>query len=148
MKNKNDLINNIHLNDYYTKELNELARAFSDDFIEDIYYKQKAKVAKSKNTDFAILKAIDILRQKSKIKSRYWIFILITLVIMNFSWYYISCFNNVYPYTKKEWIKSSICIIIIKQVSPAFFALIEGVFRFLSFHFKSEKIFKFSKIFS
>ena len=83
-----------------------------------------------------------------RIKSRNWIFIIITLVIMSFSWYYISCFNNVYPYTKKEWVKSSIFFIIIKQLSPAFFALIEGMFRFLSFHFKSEKLFKFSKILS
>ena len=70
-KSKNDLINSISLKSYYTKELNKLARTFSDDFINDIYYKQKAKVEKSKNIDFDILKTIDVLMQKSKVGSRY-----------------------------------------------------------------------------
>ena len=108
--------------------------------------KVKGVLLRDKNDPISLKAQMSILG--NNIRSRYWIFILITLVIMFFSWYYISCFNNVYPYTKKEWIKSSICIIIIKQVSPAFFALFEGIFRFLSFHFKSEKLFKFSKILS
>lgn len=50
-------------------------------------------------------------------------------------------FINVYPYTRKEWIKFSVCVLIIKQLSPTFFALFEGICKFLSFSLKSEKIF-------
>ena len=82
------------------------------------------------------------------IKSRYIAFFITSYVITLFSWYYATCFNNVYPNMKIEWIKSSICIIFIMIFVYIGLALLETILRFLSFKFKSEKIFKFSKIFS
>ena len=82
------------------------------------------------------------------IKSRYSSFFIISYVITIFSWYYISCFNNVYPYTKKEWIISSIFIFLGMQIFYMILALIETILRFLSFKLKSEKLFKISEIFN
>ena len=83
-----------------------------------------------------------------KIKNRDMVFIGICLFIAIISWYYVSCFNNVYPYTKIEWIKSSIVIIIGNQLLPIPMGLLETSLRFLSFKYKSEKVFKLSKLFS
>ena len=84
-----------------------------------------------------------------EIKSRYFSFFITCFIITILSWYYITCFNNVYPNMVKEWIKSSITIIIIMNI---FFYIIislcESILRFLSFKCKSEKLFKISRIFS
>jgi hypothetical protein len=82
------------------------------------------------------------------IKSRYIAFFITSYVITLFSWYYATCFNNVYPNMKIEWIKSSVTIIIIMIFVYIGLAFLESISRFLSFKCKSEKIFKFSKIFT
>ena len=84
----------------------------------------------------------------TKIKKRYIIFILLCFFISIISWYYVSCFNHVYPGVKIEWIKSSITIIIIMQIISILVVLLEGIVRDLSFHYQSEKLFKFKKFLS
>ena len=79
----------------------------------------------------------------TNIKKRYYIFIFLCLFISIFSWYYVICFNTVYPGVKMEWIKSSISIIIIKQILSIIIILLEAILRSLSFHYKSEKLYKF-----
>ena len=82
------------------------------------------------------------------IKNRYTIFIILCLFISIISWYYISCFNNVYPGVKVEWIKSSITIIIIMQILSFLIVLLEAILRSLSFHYKSEKFYKIKQLIS
>ena len=60
------------------------------------------------------------------------------------SWYYVFCFNNVYPHMTVEWIKSSIVIIIIMQILSTLLCILESSLRFISFRCKSEKIYKVS----
>ena len=84
----------------------------------------------------------------TSIKKRYYIFIFLCLFISIFSWYYAICFNNVYPGVKIEWIKSSITIIIIMQILSILLVLLEAILRALSFHYKSEKLYKFKKLLS
>jgi hypothetical protein len=79
-----------------------------------------------------------------ELKWRYNIFILITIILSFFSWFYISCFNNIYPHTKLEWIKSSIFIIILIHILSIFVTLIETLLRFISFEIKSEKMYNAS----
>jgi hypothetical protein len=79
-----------------------------------------------------------------KIINNYWIFIGVSYIFTIITWFYVSCFNNVYPYLKIEWIKSSIFIIIILQFISIISCLLYAVFRFISIKCKSEKIFKFS----
>ena len=76
------------------------------------------------------------------IKTRYNIFIFLCIFISIISWYYVSCFNSVYPGVKIEWIKSSITIIIIMQILSILIILLEAILRGLSFYYKSEKLFK------
>ena len=82
-----------------------------------------------------------------KLSKGYNYFIIITIFITFFSWYYISCFNNVYQYTKNEWIISSIFFIIITLTFNALSALLETIFRYLSFKCENEQIYKFSLYF-
>ena len=81
-----------------------------------------------------------------KIKKNYIIFIIICFLISLISWYYVSCFNNVYPGIKIEWIKSSITIIIIMQILSFFTALLESILRAISFKFNSEKIYRLKEL--
>ena len=81
-----------------------------------------------------------------KIKKRYFAFILVTYLILIFSWYYLLCFNYVYPYTQYDWIKSSIVLIILMQILSLLASILETLLRYISFFFKSEKIFRVSKL--
>jgi len=70
------------------------------------------------------------------------IFFAINYTIMLVSWYYISCFNNVYSNTKIEWLKSSVFIIIIMQLVPLFYSLIIALLRFIALRWQVEQIYK------
>ena len=80
------------------------------------------------------------------IRFRYSIFIFICFFISIISWYYVSCFNNVYRGVKIEWIKSSITLIFIIQILSILIVFLESLLREISFKCKSEKIFKFKQI--
>jgi len=90
----------------------------------------------------------EISKTTTRIKKRYIIFIFLSFFISIISWYYVNCFNNVYPGVKIEWIKSSITIIIIMQILSVLVILLEAIVRNLSFHYQSEKLFKFKKYLS
>ena len=73
-------------------------------------------------------------------------FIILSYIITTISWFYISCFNNVYYYSKIEWIKSSIfCFLLIEIIISILIFLIESILRFLAIYYKNEKLFKWSK---
>jgi len=76
------------------------------------------------------------------LKKNYIIFIIICLFISIISWYYVCCFNNVYPGVREEWIKSSLIIIIIFQILSILIGFIEAILRLISFEYKSERIYK------
>lgn len=101
---------------------------------------------REKNNNFNINKEIYLFIEN--IKSGYLSFFIISYIITIFSWYFISCFNNVYPNTKREWIISSIFIFLSIQIMYLFLALFETILRFLSFKLKSEKLFKISQNFN
>ena len=82
------------------------------------------------------------------IKTRYTVFIFLCIFISIISWYYISCFNNTYLGVRGEWIKSSIIIIIIMQIISILSVLLQAILRSLSFHYKSEKLFKMKQFLS
>ena len=83
-----------------------------------------------------------------EIKTRSIVLVIISYVISLFTWYYLSCFNNVYPNIKHEWVKSSIFIIIIMQLVPILLGFLETSFRYISFKCNSEKIYKLSQFIS
>ncbi len=77
-----------------------------------------------------------------KVINTYKVFIFLCFLILIFSWYYVSCFNNVYYYSKYEWIYSSIAITFIMQILPIIFCFIEAIIRAISFKCKSERVYK------
>ena len=92
-----------------------------------------------------------ILRKKIKelinsLIKRYLAFIIIVSIILILSFFYLLCFNYVYPYTQIEWIKSSITIMIIMQALYTLKCILETSMRFLSYRLKSEKLYKISQI--
>ena len=84
---------------------------------------------------------------KSIIK-RIKIFTVISFIITIFSWYYISCLNNVYPNIRNEWIISSIFLIVIIQILPFISSFLGACIRFIGIKCESEKLYKLSLLFS
>ena len=82
------------------------------------------------------------------LEKRYTTFIIISFIILLFAWYRISCFNHIYIHMKKEWIIFSVLIIVCIQILSLLTSLLGTIIRFLSFRFKSKKLFKLSLLFS
>ena len=81
------------------------------------------------------------------IKKSIIIFIVICFVLSLFSWYYVCCFNNVYPSVEVEWVKSSITIVIVIQFISFLCVVIVSLIRLLAFLLKSEKIYNLKDFF-
>ena len=113
-------------------------------FIEEIKVK---KILLKKRDKFLDLKSEIFEIIKSSIK-KIKILTVINFIIIIFSWYYISCLNNVYPNIVKEWIISSLFIILINQILPFPFAFLETSIRYFSIKIESEKLFKLSVLFA
>ena len=107
--------------------------------IKKTFLREKDNFVKLKYAIFKIIK---------NIKTRFIIFIILCFVVSILSWYYVNCFNNVYPGIKNEWIKSSIVIILIFQFLPVVLAFLEAILRGISFRCKSEKIFELKQYLS
>jgi hypothetical protein len=118
-------------------------------FIECFFIEEK-KIKKIlirlKNTPFKVKHELFIIIQKIKVRNRN--FVILSYFVTILSWFYVSCFNNVYNYTQREWIKSSIFFFILIQFSYILYSFIESVIRFISFKCKSENIYELSTIFS
>jgi len=119
-------------------------------FIMDFIFVDEKKVKRiflrEKDNTMQLRYEISIIAKQ--INKRYIAFIVICFFISIISWYYLSCFNNVYPGVRNEWIKSSITIIIIMQMLSIIFGLLETIIRALSFKCKSEKMYKLKQFFS
>ena len=116
--------------------------------ITDFFFVQQIKLKGifiREKEDKKILKE-KIVELINDIKKRNFAFIITASVILLFSFFYLLCFNYVYPYSQIEWIKSSITIVIIMQLLSALKCLLESGLRYLSFKIKSEKFYKISKM--
>ena len=95
-----------------------------------------------KNNVYVLKYEVSIVMKE--MKWRYNIFMGLTAIGSIYSWYYLSCFNNIYPHTKEEWIKSSFLIIIFLYIISVIVTILETFLRFMSFEIKSEKMYKAS----
>ena len=119
-------------------------------YIIEFFFIQEKKIRttfKREKDNLLILK-YEMIQILKDIQKRYLSFIVISLIISVFIWYHISCFNNVYQHMKEEWLIFSVLIIVCIQIISLIKSLIETILRFLSFRFKSEKLYKLSLIFS
>ena len=89
---------------------------------------------------------VQITKLSKEIVIRYIAFIIFVLVLFLLLMFYLLCFNYVYPHTQGDWIKSSIFLIIIMQILSLLIALLQTGLRFAGFRFRSEKLFKLSKL--
>ena len=118
-------------------------------YIIEFFFVEESKIRKifKREKDSVIVLKYDIIQLIKNTYKRYNIFIIISSVIMLFSLYYIFCFNNVYPCIKSEWLKSSLIIICIMQILlPIVLCFLDTSIRFISFRFKSERLFKLSAL--
>ena len=113
-------------------------------FIEE---KKLRVILKREKDNIPILKN-EIVQIIKDINKRYISFIIICFIISFLIWYHLYCFNNIYPHMQKEWIVFSVLIIVCIQILSFLAILFGTVIRFLSFRFKSEKLFKLSQILS
>ena len=113
-------------------------------FIEE---KKIKRIFKREKENLIILK-YEITQVAKSIQKRYFYFIITSFVITIFTWFHISCFNNVYPHMKLEWIIFSLIIIVGVQILSFLSCLLESILRFLSFACKSEKIYRLSLLLS
>ena len=112
-------------------------------FIEE--NKIKSLFKREKNNKKALKQ--NVISLIKELKKMYLAFIILVFAIALISFFYLLCFNYVYPYTQIEWIKTSIMVIIIRQILSGLIILLEAILRFLSFKTGSEKIYKISKVF-
>ena len=80
------------------------------------------------------------------VQNRYLSFIIVIFVLLLLSFYYLLCFNYVYPKTQIEWVKASVTIFIIMQILSILKCFLKTCLRFLSFKCESEKLFKISNL--
>lgn len=118
-------------------------------YLIDIYFVNEKRVKRifMRNLSKLEIKTKICMLLNDIIKS-YKVFIILNFVIVIFNWYYIFCFNNVYPNTSLNWIKSSLFIIILIQLLSVLYIFIKSVIRYLSIICYSESAFKISKILS
>ena len=115
-------------------------------YIADFFFYEERtikKLFKREKRNILVLK-YEMSQIIKNVKSRYNLFILICFIIAIFVWYYVFCFNNIYPSMKIEWIITSVIIIFVLQIIYFLKLLLESCIRFLSLKYKSEKLFKLS----
>ena len=112
-------------------------------YIIDCFFVEEKKIKGilKREKDNLIILNYEITQLIRGIQKRYKYFIIISFVITIFTWYYASCFNNIYPYTKGEWIKTSVMVIIVMQILSILASLLESIIRYFSFKCKSEKLY-------
>ena len=132
------------INRFFYRDMVSVIASFSGDF----FFVEERKIKgifKRERDDLIVLKEqiVELIRT---LKINCLAFVIIIFVIFFLSFYYLLCFNYVYRYIQIEWIKSSIVIMIIMQIISILRCLLETILRFISFKFKSEKIYKISKL--
>ena len=109
-------------------------------FIEE---KKIKKILKVENKNTLELKN-ELIKILKSIKTRYLLFIITAFIISLLSIFHILCFNIVYYHTMFEWIFFSVIIILFIQILSFLICFFQTCLRFISFKFKSEKLFKLS----
>ena len=116
--------------------------------IADFFFTDETKIRgifRRDKENFVILKK-NITDYINDLKKRYFAFIIVVSVILIISFFYLLCFNYVYPYSQIEWVKSSITIMIIMQILSILKCFLETSMRFLSYKFRNEKLYKICKL--
>ena len=109
-------------------------------FIEE---KKIKKILRIEKDNILILK-YEMVKILKSIKTRYLLFIIISLIVSLIALVHTFCFNIVYFHTMPEWIAFSLIIILSMQILSFVICFLQTILRFISFKFKSEKLFNLS----
>ena len=112
---------------------------FEERTIKRIYKREKDDIKTMKSELYGLIK---------NIKIRYCIFIILCFIFGVFIWYYIFCFNNIYPSMIKELVITTIIIYIIMQIIYLIITFLETIIRLIALKCKSERLFKISQFLS
>ena len=117
-------------------------------YIIDFFFieEKKLRMTLKREKDNILVLKYEMIQIIKDINTRFITFISVTFVISVITWYHLYCFNNIYPHIQKEWLIFSILIILSVQILSLLASLAETIIRFLSFRFKSEKLFKLSQL--
>ena len=112
-------------------------------YIIDFFFIEEKKIKKIfiRNKEGEMKIKYDISLITKDIEKRFKILIICSIITTILCFIYISCFNIVYPYTKIEWIKSSIFIILITQLINIILTFIECCIRYIAIKCNSDKLF-------
>ena len=119
-------------------------------YIIELFFVEEQKIKnilKIENENILVMQYETIKIMKS-IKTRYILFIIISLLISVFTIIHISCFNIVYHHTTMEWLIFSFIIIVLIQLFSVLVCFLQSLLRFISLKYKSEKIYKLSLLMS
>ena len=118
------------------------------EFIVGFFFVEEAKMKRIylREKDNKIILEEQIIDLVKLIKKSYIGFIIFVFAIFIICFYYIICFNSIYPKIQIEWIKSSVFILFIRQVLSVLQCLLETILRFIALCYESEKMFKMSKL--
>ena len=101
-------------------------------YLIDFFFVEDQKIKKifirNKNSEMKIKYEISITLKDIQRRFSFLLYFSIFLTII--CYIYISCFNNVYPYIKLEWIKSSLFILILMQIISLFITLLQCILRY------------------
>ena len=112
---------------------------FEEKTIKRIYKREKDDIKTMKSELYGLIK---------NIKIRYCIFIILCFIFGVFIWYYIFCFNNIYPSMIKELIITTIIIYVLMQIIYLIITFLETIIRLIALKCKSERLFKISQFLS
>ena len=91
----------------------------SEDSIRDLFQYEKSKKIMQKKYK-KLFSKYDFLMN---------VFVILNFIFMVFFLYYLTCFNNVYKYSKYQWLYSSLIIIVFIQLLPFILVLFMTIFR-------------------
>ena len=104
-------------------------------------------IFKKEKNDILFLK-YEITKTIKNVKIRNNIFIATSFISNILIWYYVFCFNNIYPHMRNEWIKSNIIIILIMQIFYFFICLLKAICRYMSIKSRCQLLYKINHLFS
>ena len=117
-------------------------------YIMDCFFVEESKIKGifRREKDNLVQLKIEIVSLINNILNKNLSFIIMLFGLLILAFYYLLCFNYVYPKTQIEWLKCSVTIFILMQILSILKCFLQASLRFLSFSCDSEKLFKISRL--
>ena len=141
-----------HFFSYITRSIDEIFYSsmisIIIDYIIECFFIEEKKIIGifKREKESVIMIKFGIVELIRNLKKRYLSFIITVFIVLIFSFYYLLCFNYVYPNAQIEWIKSSITLILFMQIISVLKCFLQTLLRNIGIRCHIEKIYKLSKL--